>query len=423
MRVLVLGSGGREHALSWKLAQAEGVERVYVAPGNAGIAMEERLESVAIEISDIAALLEFATKTGIDLTVVGPEVALVSGVVDAFSAAGFPCFGPSKVAAQLEGSKAYAKEFMLRHQIPTAAYATFTDVAEAQRYIEQQGAPIVVKADGLAAGKGVIVAQSVAEAKAAVEQMLADNQFGEAGSRVVIEEFLSGEEVSFICMVDGTTVLPMASSQDHKAAYEGDAGPNTGGMGAYSPAPIVTPALEQRIMEQVIYPTVRGLEADKCHYKGFLYAGLMIGADGIPKVLEYNCRLGDPETQPLLLRLKSNLAKLCLAALEGRLAEQSIEWDPRSAMVVVLAAAGYPGAYRKGDPIRGLGGDNGVTTKLFHAGTALQQGEIVSNGGRVLGAAALGETLAEANEACYRLAESVSFTGVWYRRDIGHRAL
>ncbi|MDZ7805406.1 MAG: phosphoribosylamine--glycine ligase [Thiohalophilus sp.] len=422
MKILVIGGGGREHALAWKAAQSERIETVYVAPGNAGTAREPGLQNVAIGAEDIQALLEFARSEAIDLTLVGPEAPLVAGVVDEFSAAGLPCFGPTRAAAQLEGSKAFTKDFLQRHQIPTAAYGNFTDVDEAIAYVRQQGAPIVVKADGLAAGKGVILAQSEDEAIAAVRDMLAGNAFGDAGHRVVIEEFLQGEEASFIVMADGEHILPLATSQDHKARDDGDRGPNTGGMGAYSPAPVVTPGIHARVMREVIEPTVRGMAAEGHPYTGFLYAGLMIGPDGTPKVLEYNCRFGDPETQPILMRLRSDLVALCEAALAQRLDQIEAEWDPRAALGVVLAAGGYPDSYRKGDVIAGLP-DETPDSKVFHAGTAEQDGQIVTSGGRVLCAVGLGETVSEAQQRAYALVQQIHWDGVYYRNDIGHRAI
>jgi phosphoribosylamine--glycine ligase len=422
MKILVIGGGGREHALAWKAAQSMNVEIVYVAPGNAGTAHEPKLENVAIATEDIAALTEFAQVRQIDLTIVGPEAPLVLGVVDAFQAVGLRCFGPTQAAAQLEGSKAFTKDFLARHQIPTAAYGNFTDKEEAIAYIRQQGAPIVVKADGLAAGKGVILAQTENEAIAAVQDMLAGNVFGEAGHRVVIEEFLTGEEASFIVMVDGEHILPMATSQDHKARDDGDTGPNTGGMGAYSPAPVVTPQIHDRVMREVIEPTVRGMAAEGHPYTGFLYAGLMIAADGTPKVLEYNCRFGDPETQPIMMRLKSDLVALCNAALDRELTNIGIEWDPRPSLGVVLAAGGYPASYNKGDVITGLPVDT-PNSKVFHAGTAEKDGQIVTNGGRVLCAVALGETVAEAQKQAYRLVAQIHWNGMYYRHDIGYRAI
>lgn len=422
MNILVIGNGGREHALAWKLAQSAMAEIVYVAPGNAGTATEPQITNVAIDPLDIDGLLQFAIDRQIGLTVVGPEAPLVAGVVDRFSDAGLTIFGPTSAAAQLEGSKSFTKDFLARHQIPTAAYGNFTDVAAATEYIRQQGAPIVVKADGLAAGKGVILAQTEEEAIAAIEDMLHGNCFGSAGSRVVIEEFLTGEELSFICMVDGEDVLPMATSQDHKAAYDGDKGPNTGGMGAYSPAPVGTDAIIQRVMNEVILPTVKGMIAEGNRYRGFLYAGIMVAADGTPKVLEYNCRFGDPETQPIMMRLRSDLAQLCLAATTGTLAQQSIEWDPRPALGVVIAAAGYPGDYAKGEIISGpTQGD--ANSKIFHAGTSQKSGQTVTSGGRVLCATALGDTILQAQQNAYTLAKQVSWSGSWYRTDIGYRAV
>jgi len=423
MKILVIGSGGREHALAWKAAQSPEVEKVFVAPGNAGTAREAKLENVAIGVEDIAALVAFARDNAIDLTIVGPEAPLVIGVVDAFEAAGLRCFGPSKGAAQLEGSKAFTKDFLARHNIPTAAYANFTDVDEALAYLKEQGAPIVIKADGLAAGKGVIVAMTQDEAEEAVKDMLAGNAFGEAGHRVVIEEFLEGEEASFIVMVDGEHILPMATSQDHKRVGEGDTGPNTGGMGAYSPAPVVTPEIHERIMKEVIVPTVKGMAAEGNPYTGFLYAGLMITADGAPKVIEYNCRFGDPETQPIMMRLKSDLVALCNAALDRKLDQASAEWDERAAMGVVLAAGGYPGDYGKGDIISGLDGADSADAKIFHAGTTEKDGNVVTAGGRVLCATALGTTVGEAQQKAYALAAKISWNGMFMRRDIGYRAI
>ena len=423
MKVLVIGSGGREHALAWKAAQSANVEKIFVAPGNAGTAREAKMENVAIGVEEIDALVAFARDNAVDLTIVGPEAPLVIGVTDAFETAGLRCFGPSAGAAQLEGSKAFTKDFLARNKIPTGAYANFTEVDEAVAYVEAQGAPIVIKADGLAAGKGVIVAMTEAEAIAAVKDMLAGNAFGEAGHRVVIEEFLEGEEASFIVMVDGEHILPMATSQDHKRVGEGDSGPNTGGMGAYSPAPVVTPEIHDRIMAEVIEPTVKGMAAEGNPYVGFLYAGLMIGADGTPKVIEYNCRFGDPETQPIMLRMKSDLAALCDAALDGRLHEMSTEWDERASLGVVLAAGGYPASYGKGDVINGLEGADGETAKIFHAGTADQDGAVVTAGGRVLCATALGATVGEAQAAAYELARKISWEGMFYRGDIGYRAV
>jgi phosphoribosylamine--glycine ligase len=423
MNILIIGGGGREHALAWKAAQSPLAGRVFVAPGNAGTALEPGLENVAIDACDLDALVAFAQAQGIGLTIVGPEVPLVAGVVDRFNAAGLRCFGPTQAAARLEGSKSFSKDFLARHEIPTAAYGTFTDAEEAAAYIRRRGAPIVVKADGLAAGKGVILAQTVAEAIAAVEDMLAGNVFGEAGHRVVIEEFLQGEEASFIVMVDGEHCLPLATSQDHKARDDGDTGPNTGGMGAYSPAPVVTPAIHERVMQEVVLPTVRGMAAEGAPFSGFLYAGLMITADGTPKVLEYNVRFGDPETQPVMLRLRSDLVAMCLAALDGRLDSVTAEWDARASLGVVLAAGGYPDSYRKGDVIEGLSQPDDIHCKVFHAGTELQGNAVLTNGGRVLCVCALGDTIAEAQQRAYACAGRIHWPDVYYRRDIGYRAI
>lgn len=422
MKVLVIGGGGREHALAWKAAQSNSVSKVFVAPGNAGTALEDKLENVAIAADDIDALKIFAQENKVDLTIVGPEAPLVMGVVNQFEAAGLRCFGPSKGAAQLEGSKAFTKDFLARHQIPTADYSNFTEIDPAVAYITEKGAPIVVKADGLAAGKGVIVAMTEDEAITAVKDMLAGNAFGDAGHRVVIEEFLAGEEASYIVIVDGEHILPMATSQDHKAAYDGDKGPNTGGMGAYSPAPVVTPEIEARIMKEVIEPTVKGMAAEGNPYTGFLYAGLMITPDGIPKVIEYNCRFGDPETQPIMMRLKSDLVALCNAALDKKLDQAAIEWDPRPSLGVVLAAGGYPGDYNKGDVIHGIPAAT-RDSKVFHAGTSEKAGQTVTNGGRVLCAVALGNTVSEAQAKAYNVVEQISWNGMNYRKDIGYRAI
>ena len=424
MKILVVGGGGREHAIAWKAARSPLAEQVFVAPGNAGTALEPGCENVPIDAADIAALAEFATRQEIGLTIVGPEVPLVAGIVDEFSRRGLKCFGPSAACARLEGSKAFCKDFCARHGIPTAAWGDFSDVEAACEYVRSQGAPIVVKADGLAAGKGVVVATTVAAAEEAVRDMLSGNRFGDAGARVVIEEFLAGEEASFIAMVDGAHILPLASSQDHKARDDGDRGPNTGGMGAYSPAPVVDALLHERIMREVMTPTVAGLAADGTPYTGFLYAGIMVAADGTPKVLEFNCRFGDPETQPILFRLKSDLVALCLAALDGRLDRVACEWDARVALGVVLAAGGYPDAYRKDDPIAGLDADAGRDdAKIFHAGTRLQDGQVFTSGGRVLCAVALGDDVAAAQQKAYALADRICWEGVFYRRDIGWRAL
>lgn len=423
MNVLVIGSGGREHALAWKVAQSSDVETVYVAPGNAGSARETKVENIALGIDDFAALADFAANNNVALTIVGPEQPLVDGIVDFFNQRQQPIFGPSKGAAQLEGSKAFTKDFLSRQNIPTGYYQNFSDIDEAMAYLQQVGAPIVIKADGLAAGKGVIVAMTMSEAEAAVKDMLAGNAFGEAGHRVVIEEFLDGEEASFIVMVDGKNVLPMATSQDHKRAGDGDTGPNTGGMGAYSPAPVVDDVIYQRIMDEVIYPTVKGMADEGNDYIGFLYAGLMIMADGTPKVIEYNCRFGDPETQPILMRLKSDLVSHCLAALDGTLDLEHTSWDPRPAVGIVLAAGGYPGSYGKGDAITGLDTESTAIGKVFHAGTAIKDAEVVTNGGRVLCATALGNTVAEAQQAAYQLAASVDFKNLYKRSDIAWRAI
>ena len=423
MKVLIVGGGGREHALAWKAAQSDKVETVYVAPGNAGTALENKIQNVAIAAEDIDGLLEFARSNEIALTIVGPEAPLVAGIVDTFNAAGQKIFGPSKAAAQLEGSKAFTKDFLARHHIPTAAYGNFTDEDEAIAYVRQQGAPIVIKADGLAAGKGVILAQSEDEAVDAIKDMLSGNKFGDAGARVVVEEFLTGEEASFICMVDGSNILPMASSQDHKARDDGDRGPNTGGMGAYSPAPVVTRNIHDRIMDEVIRPTVDGMAAEGNDYTGFLYAGIMVAADGTPKVLEYNVRFGDPETQPIMMRLNSDLVELCLQALDHKLDHTNASWDARTSLGVVLAAGGYPDSYNKGDVITGLDGTETESTKVFHAGTAEKDGKVVTSGGRVLCACALGNSVTEAQQKAYEVVKQISWDRVYYRTDIGYRAI
>ncbi|MDF2177902.1 phosphoribosylamine--glycine ligase [Aliiglaciecola sp. CAU 1673] len=423
MKILIIGGGGREHALAWKAAQSEQVEKVYVAPGNAGTALEPKLENVTIGAEDVSALLAFAKDQQIDLTIVGPEAPLVLGVVDKFQAAGLRIFGPSQAAAQLEGSKAFTKDFLARHQIPTAEYQTFSQVDDALAYVREKGAPIVIKADGLAAGKGVIVAMQLSEAEEAIRDMLSGNAFGEAGSRVVIEEFLDGEEASFIVMVDGKNVLPFATSQDHKRVGDKDTGPNTGGMGAYSPAPVVTDHIHQRVMYEVIYPTVEGMAKEGHPYVGFLYAGLMIMADGTPKVIEYNCRFGDPETQPIMLRLQSDLVTLCNAALDGALDKTDIAFDSRAALGVVLAAKGYPGSYAKGVEIEGLTGLDTDEAKIFHAGTREEAGKVLTNGGRVLCATALGKSVDEAQQRAYALAKRVQCEDLFYRNDIGWRAI
>ncbi|CAI1991531.1 phosphoribosylamine--glycine ligase [Serratia entomophila] len=423
MNILIIGNGGREHALAWKAAQSPLADKVYVAPGNAGTALEANLENVAIAATDIPALVAFAQSHDIGLTIVGPEAPLVIGVVDAFQAAGLKIFGPSQAAAQLEGSKAFTKDFLARHNIPSAEYQNFTEVEPALAYVRSKGAPIVIKADGLAAGKGVIVAMTLREAEDAVQDMLAGNAFGDAGHRIVVEEFLDGEEASFIVMVDGEHVVPMATSQDHKRVGDGDTGPNTGGMGAYSPAPVVTDEIHQRAMDQVIWPTVRGMAAEGNTYVGFLYAGLMISADGQPKVIEFNCRFGDPETQPIMLRLRSDLVELCLAGAEGKLHEKTSEWDERPALGVVLAAGGYPGDYRNGEIIQGLPQQESADGKVFHAGTRMQGNEVVTSGGRVLCVTALGATVAEAQQRAYQLAEGIEWPGSFCRKDIGYRAI
>ncbi|MBT3507264.1 MAG: phosphoribosylamine--glycine ligase, partial [Methylococcales bacterium] len=403
MNILIIGGGGREHALAWKARQSKQASTVYVAPGNAGTALEPGIENVTIDATNIDALIIFAQKNNIALTIIGPEVPLVAGIVDRFQAMGLNCFGPHAAAAQLEGSKTFCKNFMARHDIPTAEYQTFTDIHSAIRYIQKKGAPIVVKADGLAAGKGVIVAQTESEAITAVQDMLAGNAFGEAGHRVVIEEFLPGEEASFIVIADGKTALPMATSQDHKALNNGDLGPNTGGMGAYSPAPLVTPEIHQRVLDEIIQPTLDGMIADGMPYTGFLYAGLMISPNGTLKVLEYNCRFGDPETQPIMMRLQSDLVELCLAALDHRLHEKTTVWDERPALGVVLAAGGYPESYKKGNIIEGLNSATTPEQKIFHAGTCLEKNQTVTAGGRVLCACALGNNLSDAQTNAYQL--------------------
>ncbi|MCG3737216.1 phosphoribosylamine--glycine ligase [Vibrio cincinnatiensis] len=423
MQVLIIGSGGREHALGWKVAQNPQVNTVFVAPGNAGTALEAKLKNVNIQVEDIDGLVAFAKQNSIELTIVGPEVPLVLGVVDAFRAADLPIFGPTQAAAQLEGSKAFTKDFLARHNIPTAAYANFTEIEPALAYVRAQGAPIVVKADGLAAGKGVIVAMTLSEAEEAIKDMLAGNAFGDAGSRVVIEEFLDGEEASFIVMVDGEHVLPMATSQDHKRVGDKDTGPNTGGMGAYSPAPVVTQEIHDRVMQEVIYPTVRGMAEEGHPYTGFLYAGLMIDRSGTPKVIEYNCRFGDPETQPIMMRMQSDLVELCLAALDGKLDQVESHWDPRASIGIVLAAGGYPADYRKGDVIHGLPTTEAEDQKVFHAGTTNQQGEVVTHGGRVLCATALGDTVSQAQQRAYQLVKQIHWQDMFYRNDIGYRAI
>ena len=422
MNILVIGGGGREHALAWKLAQSASVETVYVAPGNAGTAMEAKLQNIAVSPMDFSAQIAFIEANDISLTVVGPEQPLVDGIVDYYTERGHRCFGPSKAASQLEGSKSFTKDFLARNNIPTAGYEVFTDVDKAQAYLARNELPIVIKADGLAAGKGVVIAETLDEANSTVADMLAGNSFGDAGRRVVIEEFMRGEEASFIAIVDGTIILPMATSQDHKAAYDGDKGPNTGGMGAYSPAPVVTPEIHDRIMKTVMQPTVDAMAKEGNRYRGFLYAGLMIDAEGNSKVVEFNCRFGDPETQPILIRMQSDFSVLINAAIDGRLASQSIDWDPRAAVGVVMAAGGYPGDYSKGLRIDGLD-QVSDSTKVFHAGTQERDGEILTSGGRVLCVTALGETVAVAQKHCYEDAASIRWKGAFFRKDIAYRAI
>lgn len=422
MNLLIIGSGGREHALAWAAARDENVVHVFVAPGNAGTAIENKVSNVSIDVMDTDGLIQFAKENAVNLTIVGPEAPLVAGVVDAFTAAGLKIFGPTAAAAQLEGSKAFTKDFLARHNIPTGHYQNFTDIEPALAYLQQQGAPIVIKADGLAAGKGVIVAMTLEEAEVAVRDMLAGNAFGNAGHRVVIEEFLEGEEASFIVMVDGEHVLPMATSQDHKRVGDADTGPNTGGMGAYSPAPVVTDEVHDRIIEDVIMPTVKGMAAEGNPYTGFLYAGLMITPTGIPKVIEYNCRFGDPETQPIMMRLQTSLTELCIAALDKRLDEVCADWDDRPAVGVVMAAGGYPGDYRKGDEIE-LPETEATDSKIFHAGTAIKDAKIVTAGGRVLCATALGENVSDAQQRAYQAVKQVRWQDAFYRHDIGYRAI
>ena len=423
MKILVIGNGGREHALAWKCAQSPDVSEVFVAPGNAGTALEHKVRNVAVSSDDIDALAELAAKEDIALTIVGPEAPLVAGVVDRFNELGLPCFGPTAAAAQLEGSKAFTKDFLARYDIPTAAYRNFSELEPALAYIRGQGAPIVIKADGLAAGKGVIVAKTLEEAERAATDMLAGGSFGEAGARIVVEEFLDGEEASFIVITDGENVLPLATSQDHKARDEGDVGPNTGGMGAYSPAPVVTPQIERRIMDRVIRPTLDGMKADGNPYLGFLYAGLMIMPDGTPKVIEFNCRMGDPETQPIMMRLRSDLVDVCNATLDGSLGDRQTDWDPRAALGVVMAAGGYPAVYAKGHVIIGLEDADSVTQKVFHAGTAMKGDNVVTSGGRVLCVVGLGDTVAAAASDAYQAVDVIGWQDVYCRRDIGHRAI
>lgn len=422
MNILIIGNGGREHALAWKVRQSPLADKVFIAPGNAGTALESGIENVTISGTDLPALVQFAKENDIGLTIVGPEAPLVAGVVDAFRANGLKIFGPTQAAAQLEGSKSFAKDFLARHQIPTAEYQNFTEVEPALAYLKEKGVPIVIKADGLAAGKGVIVATTMEQAEDAVKDMLSGNAFGEAGSRVVIEEFLDGEEASFIVMVDGKNVEPMATSQDHKRVGEGDKGLNTGGMGAYSPAPVVTAEIHQRVMDEVIYPTVQGMAAEGNVYTGFLYAGLMIMPNGQPKVIEFNCRFGDPETQPIMMRLESDLVELCLKACEGKLDSIQSKWREQAALGIVLAAEGYPNGYRKGDEITGIPAEN-ATQKVFLAGVEKQGDKLLTNGGRVLCATALGNSVFEAQQSALKLVEQIHWQGRFYRRDIGYRAV
>ena len=423
MKVLIIGNGGREHALAWKAAQSQLVSEVFVAPGNPGTASEDKIKNVNIGVTDVDALVSFAKENNVDLTIVGPEAPLVIGVVDAFQAADLRIFGPSKNAAQLEGSKSFTKDFLARHNIPTAKYEVFTETDKALEYLDKVGAPIVIKADGLAAGKGVIVAMNLDEAKDAVKDMLSGNAFGDAGSRVVIEDFLSGEEASFIVMVDGENVVPMATSQDHKRVGDKDTGPNTGGMGAYSPAPVVTQDVFDKVMEQIIYPTVNGMKAEGNKYVGFLYAGLMIDAQGNPKVIEYNCRFGDPETQPIMMRMQSDLVDLCNKAVDGKLKGEIAKYDGRAAVGVVLAAKNYPSTPQKGDVISGLDYNFPSDTKIFQAGTSLKDGNVVTSGGRVLCATALGNTVLEAQQKAYEAIKHINWDGMFYRSDIAYRAI
>ncbi len=420
---MIIGSGGREHALAWKTAQSPLAEKIYVVPGNPGTAREAKVQNVALDITNFAALSQFAKENNIGMTIIGPEGPLVDGIVDHFTSNNLRCFGPSRQAAQLEGSKAFTKDFLARHNIPTAAYGNFTDVDAALKYLHTQSLPIVIKADGLAAGKGVIIAQSMPEAEATIKDMLSGNSFGKAGHKVVIEEFMTGEEASFIVLVDGATALPFATSQDHKARDDGDKGPNTGGMGAYSPAPVVTAEVHERVMNEVIMPTVRGMAAEGNTYVGFLYAGLMISADGTPKVVEFNCRFGDPEAQPVMMRLQSDLVALCEGAMAGNLAGMNISFDSRPAVGVVLAAGGYPDTYAKGKVIAGLETGTPAAAKIFYAGTALDGDKVVTNGGRVLCATAMGTTVSQAQASAYKLAANISWDGMYFRKDIGWRAI
>jgi phosphoribosylamine--glycine ligase len=423
VKVLVVGSGGREHALAWKLAQSAKVDEVLCAPGNAGTGSEPKVRNVAISAGDFAALIGVAKKERVALTVVGPEVPLVGGIVDTFEAAGLKCFGPRAAGAQVEGSKAFTKAFLARHRIPTAAYQAFTDFTAARDYVATRTPPIVIKADGLAAGKGVIIASTSAEAEQTLDRVLRQRQFGDAGGKVVIEDFLVGEEASFIAVVDGTRVVPLASSQDHKTRDDGDRGPNTGGMGAYSPAPVVTPEVHARVMSEIMLPTVRGLAADGIAYRGFLYAGLMIDDQGQPRVIEFNCRLGDPETQPILFRMRSDLVDVCLSCFDGTLGPAPLEWDSHTTVGVVMASRGYPDAYDKGKPIVGLETATAADAKIFHAGTRLHAGRVVTDGGRVLCVVGAGTTVRAARDAAYNVVRKVTWDGAFYRTDIGHRAV
>lgn len=423
MKILIVGSGGREHALAWKAAQSKLVSEVIVAPGNAGTASEHGVRNAAVNADDINGLIRLAKSENIELTIIGPEQPLVAGICDRFAAEGLKCFGPSAVAAQLEGSKTFAKDFLARHNIPTAAYGSFTDLDKAREFLSQQTLPVVLKADGLAAGKGVIIAETMADAEDALDQILADGKFGAAGAVVVIESFLRGEEASFIAIVDGREILPMASSQDHKARDDGDRGPNTGGMGAYSPAPVVDALMHDRIMNEVMIPTVNGLAAEGIHYRGFLYAGIMIAADGTPNVLEFNCRFGDPETQPIMFRLQSDLVELCLAALEGELSTATTSWHLDATVGVVMASLGYPNSYNNGQEITGLNAINDPQVKVFHAGTALDDEAVKTSGGRVLCVVARDTSVGAAQTRAYQAVEKINWDGAFYRRDIGYRAI
>ncbi len=421
MKVLVTGSGGREHGLAWRLARSERVSKVYVAPGNAGTAFEEITENLDIDVMDFDALIRFVQKNDVDLTIVGPEAPLVAGIVDRFQREGLACFGPTAAAAQLEGSKTFSKDFLKRHEIPTASYGSFEDADLAVEFARNMTMPVVIKADGLAAGKGVVISHTHEDAESTIRDMLSGHAFGEAGARVVVEQFLDGEEASYIVVSDGNHFIPFATSQDHKAIFDGDRGPNTGGMGAYSPAPVVTSDVEKRVIERIIKPTLEGMKAEGYAYTGFLYAGLMIDEEGDPRVIEFNCRFGDPETQPLMMRMKSDLATLCMSAISGNLNEQDLEFVDQVAMTVVAASEGYPGDYEKGKIITGL--DQETTGKVFHAGTALHGDQVITNGGRVLGVTALGSTTRDAQKAVYEILEHISYEGIYYRKDIGYRAI